>query len=65
MSVRTLWLLLGCGAFVTAMAALAPDSGPLRAGLGLFALIGSLWMTQALHLSFTALLVPLLAVLAE
>jgi len=64
MSVRTLWLLLGCGAFATAMAALAPDSGPLRAGLGLFALIGSLWMTQALHLSFTALLVPLLAVLA-
>lgn len=40
----------------------SPDS--LRAGLALFVLIGSLWLTQALHLSVTALLVPLLAVLA-
>lgn len=38
-----------------------PDA--LRAGLALFVLIGALWMTQALHLSVTALLVPLLAVL--
>jgi solute carrier family 13 (sodium-dependent dicarboxylate transporter), member 2/3/5 len=38
-------------------------TGPdhLRAGLALFTLIGGLWMTQALHLSVTALLVPLLA----
>ena len=38
-------------------------SGPdaMRAGLALFTLIGGLWMTQALHLSVTALLVPLLA----
>ena len=35
----------------------------LRTGLALFALIGALWMSQALHLSVTALLVPLLAVL--
>ncbi len=60
----TLWRLLGCMAFAAGVAALAPETGQLRAGLGLFALIGSLWMTQALHLSFTALLVPLLAVLA-
>lgn len=39
----------------------APDS--LRTGLALFVLIGSLWMTQALHLSVTALLVPVLAAL--
>lgn len=31
----------------------------MRAGLALFALIGRLWMTRALHLSVTALLVPL------
>ncbi|MDP2418363.1 MAG: DASS family sodium-coupled anion symporter [Hydrogenophaga sp.] len=39
-----------------------PDA--LRAGLALFTLVGALWMTQALHLSVTALLVPLLAVAA-
>lgn len=60
----TPWRLLGCLAFAAAVATLAPDDDPLRTGLALFALIGSLWMTQALHLSFTALLVPLLAALA-
>lgn len=50
---------------VTAVAwAGAPPAEPLRTGLTLFALIGSLWMTQALHVSATALLVPLLCVLA-
>jgi len=58
------WRLLGCLALAAGVVALAPADPSLRAGLGLFALIGSLWMTQALHLSFTALLVPLLAVLA-
>jgi sodium-dependent dicarboxylate transporter 2/3/5 len=43
--------------------ATAPQPDALRAGLALFVLIGSLWMTQALPLSITALLVPLLAVL--
>lgn len=51
-------VLLAAGVF----AAVPPPDG-LRTGLALFALIGSLWMTQALHLSVTALLVPLLAVL--
>jgi len=55
---------LGCIALAGAVYALVPPPDPLRAGLALFALIGSLWMTQALHLSVTALLVPLLAVLA-
>jgi sodium-dependent dicarboxylate transporter 2/3/5 len=41
-----------------------PGPDALRAGLALFTLIGALWMTQALHLSVTALLVPLLAVAA-
>jgi sodium-dependent dicarboxylate transporter 2/3/5 len=44
--------------------ALAPPPDSLRGGLALFVLIGGLWMTQALHLTVTALLVPLLAVLA-
>lgn len=44
--------------------ALAPPQDPLRIGLTLFVLIGSLWLTQALHLTVTALLVPLLAALA-
>jgi len=40
----------------------APE--PLRAALALFVGIGGLWLTQALPLPVTALLVPLLAVLA-
>ncbi len=40
----------------------APDDAALRAGLTMLVAIGSLWMTQALHLSVTALLVPVLAV---
>jgi sodium-dependent dicarboxylate transporter 2/3/5 len=44
---------------------LAPPQPPaLRAGLAVFVLIGGLWLTQALHLTVTALAVPLLAVLA-
>lgn len=39
-----------------------PPPDGLRTGLARFALVGSLWMTQALHLSVTAPLVPLLAV---
>jgi len=41
-----------------------PPPDGLRAGLAIFTLVGSLWMTQAVHVSITALLVPLLAVLA-
>ena len=54
---------LGCLALAALVYVAAPPSEGLRTGLALFALIGSLWMTQALHLSVTALLVPLLAVL--
>lgn len=54
---------LGCLLLATLVYTIAPPPDPLRAGLALFVLIGSLWMTQALHLSVTALLVPLLAVL--
>lgn len=44
--------------------AAAPEPAALRTGLALLVLTGSLWLTQALHLTLTALLVPLLAVLA-
>ncbi len=47
-----------------AVYAATPPPDALRAGLALFVLVGALWMTQALHLTVTALLVPLLAVLA-
>jgi sodium-dependent dicarboxylate transporter 2/3/5 len=54
---------LGCLALAALVYSSAPPPDTLRAGLALFVLIGALWMTQALHLSVTALLVPLLAVL--
>jgi sodium-dependent dicarboxylate transporter 2/3/5 len=55
---------LGCLALAALVHSSAPPPDALRAGLALFVLVGALWMTQALHLSVTALLVPLLAVLA-
>ncbi len=58
------WRVLGCIAAAVAVHAAAPPPDALRAGLALFVLIGGLWMTQALHLTVTALLVPLLAALA-
>nr|WP_297354533.1 DASS family sodium-coupled anion symporter [uncultured Caldimonas sp.] len=57
------WRPLVSLAVTAAVYTLAPSAEPLRTGLALFALIGSLWMTQALHISVTALLVPLLYVL--
>ncbi|MCV0437890.1 MAG: SLC13 family permease [Hydrogenophaga sp.] len=54
---------LGCLAVATLVYGNAPQPEALRTGLALFVLIGGLWMTQALHLSVTALLVPLLATL--
>ena len=52
-----------CVGLAIAVALFAPDDPALRAALAIFALAGSLWMTQALPLTLTALLVPLLAVL--
>ncbi|MDM7950834.1 DASS family sodium-coupled anion symporter [Hydrogenophaga sp.] len=52
---------LACLALAAGVHEMAPGTDALRAGLALFTLIGGLWMTQALHLSVTALLVPLLA----
>jgi sodium-dependent dicarboxylate transporter 2/3/5 len=55
---------LACLALAAAVHQGVDGPEALRAGLALFTLVGALWMTQALHLSVTALLVPLLAVAA-
>lgn len=52
-----------CITLAVVVALLVPDDPALRAALAIFALAGSLWMTQALPLTLTALLIPLLAVL--
>ncbi|WP_119155726.1 DASS family sodium-coupled anion symporter [Caldimonas tepidiphila] len=44
--------------------AFAPEEPKLRTGLTLFVLIASLWLTEALDLTVTALLLPLACVLA-
>jgi solute carrier family 13 (sodium-dependent dicarboxylate transporter), member 2/3/5 len=58
------WRLLLCVLTAAAVLLLGPQPDTLRHGLALFVLVGGLWMTQALPLPVTALLVPLLAVLA-
>lgn len=64
MSLPSIFRALGCVALAALVYASAPQPEALRLGLALFVLIGGLWMTQALHLSVTALLVPLLATLS-
>lgn len=53
-----------CAGLAAVAWTLAPEAPTLRAGLTLFVFIGSLWVSQALHLTVTALLVPLLAAAA-
>lgn len=53
---------------ITVVASLAlyyglPLEQPLRAGLVIFLVAGMLWLTEAVHLTFTALLIPVLAAL--
>lgn len=45
------------------LASTGPDTPATQAGMALFALAGVLWLTEAIPLTFTALLIPLLAVL--
>jgi sodium-dependent dicarboxylate transporter 2/3/5 len=52
-----------CLAAAVAVWAIAPPPDAQREALALFTLIGLLWMTQAVSLTVTALLVPLLAAL--
>ena len=53
-----------CLALAGAVLVTCPAPEPARTGLALFTLIGALWLTQALPLAVTALLVPPLAALA-
>lgn len=64
LSIPPLARALACLALAALVHRLAPPPDALRLGLALFVLVGGLWMTQALHLTVTALLVPLLAVLS-
>ena len=56
--------LLACVLLAAAVFGITPGPQDLRLGLALLTLVGGLWMTQALDITVTALLVPLLAALA-
>lgn len=58
------WRLALCLAVALAVLLATPGPQALRAGLAIFALAAALWMSQAIPLAVTALLVPLLSVLA-
>jgi sodium-dependent dicarboxylate transporter 2/3/5 len=59
---RRLFLIITALAFSMLVFWLAPADLNTRKGLAIFVFIGTLWITEALHLSATALLVPILAV---
>lgn len=58
---RTFNLGIAVGLFVGLNLALTPSLGTTGGGLALVATIAWLWLTEALHVSVTAVLVPLLA----
>lgn len=60
---RTVALLLLAGALAAAVYALLPWDMAPRKGMALLVFIGCLWLTEALPLAVTALLVPLVALL--
>jgi sodium-dependent dicarboxylate transporter 2/3/5 len=60
---RTAALLLLAGALAAAVYALLPWEAAPRKGMALLVFIGCLWLTEALPLAVTALLVPLVALL--
>ena len=47
---------------IAIIASLGPDDPVARAGVALFALAGTLWLTEAISLTYTALLIPLIGV---
>ncbi|HEY9033712.1 MAG TPA: SLC13 family permease, partial [Pseudomonadales bacterium] len=47
---------------IAGLASLGPDDPSARAGVALFALAGALWLTEAISLTYTALLIPLIGV---
>ncbi|MEM7016708.1 MAG: DASS family sodium-coupled anion symporter [Pseudomonadota bacterium] len=60
---RQLLILTIAIAVALALYYLLPYDPSLNIGLSIFALIGILWLTEALHVTITALLVPVIAVL--
>lgn len=57
------WIKLGAGIIAAALVYSAFGSAPeLAAGLGILTLIAILWITETFHITFTALLIPVLAV---
>ncbi|MEE4250325.1 MAG: Anion transporter, partial [Alcanivoracaceae bacterium] len=44
------------------IASLGPEDPAARAGVALFALAGTLWLTEAISLTYTALLIPLIGI---
>ena len=42
-----------------------PQPAPIRAGLVIFLLAGILWLTEAINITFTALLIPVMAILFQ
>lgn len=59
---RGLWLMLAIALFTLCLAAL-PFAAPINKGIALLVLIAILWISEALPLAITALLIPLLTVL--
>lgn len=53
--------IIACIAFALLCYVASPETDALRWGLTIFGFAGALWMTQALPLSVTALLIPVLA----
>ena len=59
---RALHLGIGLSLYLAIPALFGPALAPVGSGLGIMAAIAWLWVSEALHVSVTALLVPLLAV---
>jgi len=47
---------------IAVLASLGPDDPSARAGVALFALAGTLWLSEAISLTYTALLIPVVGV---
>lgn len=56
--------LLGCAVLASVTWLIAPGDPVLRTGLTVFVLVAALWFTQALDLTITAILVPLVCAVA-
>ncbi|MGH1460715.1 MAG: SLC13 family permease [Neptuniibacter sp.] len=58
-------ILLGDSVLFALMMAFLPLDGPIVTGLSILVFVAILWLTEAIHISITALLVPILAVIFD